>query len=594
MQRQNHMERYESPSSVRHLIRQLNSFHALGSLNQQINNIVYDILRSDDVPLVGLRKEFRNGMLQWKRFDRDPLSKEYLKALNTFDPSKVANLPTEEKRVWLYSKFDSMKDVAEKNLITLVVDRKILLRDSLEQFNTVTDLDLRREIKIHFVGEVGQDAGGVIREWFSELFEELFDPSAGLFQKANVPEVSYIINEHYKGGISHYYFCGQLLAKALFDRTPVKASLAKPILKQLLGQKVGVEDLKNFDLEIWKSVEFLRKHKIGKKEFVSTFTITKTEPDEVVTVELKPGGKEIEITEGNKGEFIELLTGYHLNYKTQHQMDKLLKGFYSLIPNNFVSVLDVDELEFFLCGDFDIDLEDWEANTVYKGDYSESHKVIRWFWTVLSELSESQRRKFLQFCTGSARVPVEGFKGLMSNSGKVCKFCIEQKDYTGTNTAFVVAHTCFNRIELPEYPTLNAMRESMKRMLEDPFCLTFGFEQLFQMSLLKQYFIWKSCIQEVIEYVFCQLSEPRECLRAFGRLFLLLCIPAYAIAQRFSYSKQPTFCLDTFVLCQHSSLPHQSGFPHFYLALLFGKIQGLSQPWARIHLEIFVKLRGCP
>ena len=364
------------------------------------------------MPFIGLKKHNLNGIARWERFERKPLSKEYLAKLVSLKPIAVRNLPTEEKRVWLYSKFEEIKNEFEKESVILIVDRNFILRDSLEQLNTVTDLDLRKDIKIHFIDEEAQDAGGLIKEWFSSVFEELLSDKLNLFQKANIPEISYIINENSTGRDKYYYFFGQMLGKAFFERIPVRAFLAKPILKELLGQKLVVEDLRYFDAEVWKSVNFLRGHKLDKEEFISTFSVTKTVPGKKnVTVELKPGGREISITEYNKEEFVQLLSNYYLSSRTKQQMKNILNGFYSLIPKNHLTILDADEFEFFLCGDLVVDLEDWKENTTYKGHYNSDSYIVKWFWEIMLELNDYQRRCFLQYCTGSARVPVEGFKG---------------------------------------------------------------------------------------------------------------------------------------------------------------------------------------
>lgn len=49
-----------------------------------------------------------------------------------------------------------------------------MLRDSFEQFRTTDDFDLHKEIKIHYIDEVAQDAGGIMREWITELTKDLF------------------------------------------------------------------------------------------------------------------------------------------------------------------------------------------------------------------------------------------------------------------------------------------------------------------------------------------------------------------------------------------------------------------------------------
>ncbi len=432
---------------------------------------------------MGLTREVSaGGRVNWRRVERPPPEKDRIEQIVALVSENAAQLPTEEKRIWLYDKFATMKSEVDREPIIILVERENFLRDSMEQFRTVSDFDLRKEIKVHFINEMAQDAGGLIREWFSVLLEELLNPSLGLFQRAGTAELAYVINE-YSGNVQpkhldYFFFCGQILAKAVFERIPVKGFLGRPILKQLLGRKVAVEDLRDYDTELWNSISFIAHTQIQKEQAISTFAVRKVEPrsHKEVLVELKQRGKDITLDDGNKDEFIRLFVEYHLIKKTQTQQERLTKGFASLIPGKVISVLDVDELEFFLCGDSEIDIDDWRQNTVYKGDYTEDSNVIIWLWSTLKKMDERYRRKFLQFCTGSTRVPVEGFRGLMSNSGKVCKFCIEPREYHGPDTAFVVAHTCFNRIELPDYPSLEIMEENIRRILDDPECCTFAFE----------------------------------------------------------------------------------------------------------------------
>jgi E3 ubiquitin-protein ligase HUWE1 len=107
------------------------------------------------------------------------------------------------------------------------------LRDSFEQFRTITDLDLRRDIRIHFLDEISQDADGLICEWFSILIEELFD------SEESTKEVTYTIDANARryntNHLDYYYFCGQVIAKALYEEMTIKAYLSKLILKMLLG-----------------------------------------------------------------------------------------------------------------------------------------------------------------------------------------------------------------------------------------------------------------------------------------------------------------------------------------------------------------------
>ena len=61
----------------------------------------------------------------------------------------------------------------------------------------------------------------------------------------------------------------------------------------------------------------------------------------------------------------------------------------------------------------------------------------------------------LQFSTGTARVPVQGFKLLQGRDGDVRKFTITSIKLK--DSVFPKAHTCFNRIELPLYTSYSQL-----------------------------------------------------------------------------------------------------------------------------------------
>ena len=60
---------------------------------------------------------------------------------------------------------------------------------------------------------------------------------------------------------------------------------------------------------------------------------------------------------------------------------------------------DERELELLLCGMQEIDVEDWQRNTVYR-HYAPQSKQIQWFWQFVRSLDQEKRSKLLQFVTG--------------------------------------------------------------------------------------------------------------------------------------------------------------------------------------------------
>ncbi len=431
-----------------------------------------------------------NGGINWKRVPKPMVTFERIQELLELSTENAKKLPTEDKRLWLYLQIDRDKraagrgnDIFSAEPILLLVEREHFLRDSFEQFKTTTDLDLRREIKIHFLNEVCQDAGGLIREWFSVLMEELFDPKFGLFVAAKTQgELSYLFNEYsekyHTDHLDYFYFCGQVTAKALYERIPIKAYLNRIIFMQLLGAPLSKDDLKYVDDELFGSIQFILNTQIDKEVGLGNFTITKKDPvtSAETLVELIENGSNIPITDANKLEFAELFFQHSFVIPTASQVKSFTAGFHSLLPLRIISALEPEELEFFICGDTTLDIKDWQENTTYASPYNVAHPVIRRFWEMIYKMSVEEREKLLQFCTGSKRVPAEGFKGLRAANGKISKFRIEPRTLDEKGSAFIVAHTCFNKLELPMYQDLTTMQTCVKKVLECPSYFQFTFE----------------------------------------------------------------------------------------------------------------------
>jgi E3 ubiquitin ligase SMURF1/2/E3 ubiquitin-protein ligase NEDD4 len=73
---------------------------------------------------------------------------------------------------------------------------------------------LHKEIKIFYVGEVAQDAGGLMREWITELTKTMFSEDIGLFKKTRSnndftyfpnPKAKYIYEIEY---LDYFRFAG--------------------------------------------------------------------------------------------------------------------------------------------------------------------------------------------------------------------------------------------------------------------------------------------------------------------------------------------------------------------------------------------------
>lgn len=72
--------------------------------------------------------------------------------------------------------------------LAIAVRREAILQDSLNKLMN-QGKNLRKPLKVSFVGEAGVDAGGVRKEFFTLLVKELFNPNYAMFTTKNVGSV---------------------------------------------------------------------------------------------------------------------------------------------------------------------------------------------------------------------------------------------------------------------------------------------------------------------------------------------------------------------------------------------------------------------
>lgn len=82
-----------------------------------------------------------------------------------------------------------------------------------------------------------------------------------------------------------------------------------------------------------------------------------------------------------------LVIEYRFVSRVQEQMVAFLDGLGALVPPGWLKIFDEHELELLLCGIQHIDVRDWRANSLYKGDYHANHLVVQWFWRVSARYS---------------------------------------------------------------------------------------------------------------------------------------------------------------------------------------------------------------
>uniref|UniRef100_A0A7E4V081 E3 ubiquitin-protein ligase n=1 Tax=Panagrellus redivivus TaxID=6233 RepID=A0A7E4V081_PANRE len=350
------------------------------------------------------------------------------------------------------------------NHVKITVTRGNLFEDSFQEIMRKNAVDLRRRLYIQFKGEDGLDYGGIAREWFFLLSHEVLNPMYCLFMYAGSSNYSLQINpasfvnpDHLK----YFEFIGRFIAMALFHGKFIYSGFTLPFYKKMLNKKITLKDLEAVDSEIYNSIVWIRDNNIDECNMELYFVIDYELLGEIKTCELKEGGKDIAVNETNKEEYIELLVEWRFNRGIEQQTKAFFQGFTSVFPLEWLQYFDERELELLLCGMQEIDVDDWQRNTVYR-HYAPQSRQILWFWQFVRAIDQEQRSKLLQFVTGTCRVPVGGFSELIGSTGPQL-FCIER---VGKENWLPRSHTCFNRLDLPPYKSYEQLAEKLTSAIE--------------------------------------------------------------------------------------------------------------------------------
>ncbi|CAD6184939.1 unnamed protein product [Caenorhabditis auriculariae] len=347
----------------------------------------------------------------------------------------------------------------------LVVHRESLFEDSYRQIMDKNPQELRNKLWIEFFGETGLDYGGVTREWFFLLSHQIFNPYYGLFEYSATDNYTLQINPHSEAcnpeHLSYFYFIGKVIGMAVYHGKLLDAFFIRPFYKMVLGKKITLFDMESVDNAYYNSLIFVKDNDPESLEL--TFSVDENVFGETQSVDLKPGGSEIAVTEENKEDYISAVVNWRFVKRVEPQMEQILRGLHEVVPSNLLTIFDANELELLMCGLQKIDVKDWKANTVYKGGYGPSSQVIHNFWKCILSFDNEMRARVLQFVSGTSRVPMNGFRELYGSNGPQ-KFTIER---WGSPDMLPRAHTCFNRLDLPPYPTFQELKGKLITAIEN-------------------------------------------------------------------------------------------------------------------------------
>jgi E3 ubiquitin-protein ligase HUWE1 len=122
------------------------------------------------------------------------LSEEPYSVLVEFTRMHTHILDFDVKRRYFRQELDKLKDNIRGDDLAVHVRRSHVFDDSFRELNRRTPDEWKHRFYIVFEGEEGQDAGGLLREWYMIISKEIFNPDYALFMINPGDRVTYMPN----------------------------------------------------------------------------------------------------------------------------------------------------------------------------------------------------------------------------------------------------------------------------------------------------------------------------------------------------------------------------------------------------------------
>ncbi|KAL6520494.1 hypothetical protein OROHE_017082 [Orobanche hederae] len=358
----------------------------------------------------------------------------------------------------------------------MLIDRSNLLAESFEYIINADLESLRAGLFMEFKNEEATGPG-VLREWFFCVCQAIFNPQNPLFvacpndRRRFFPNPASTVDPLDR---EYFYFVGKVIALALMHKVQVGIVFDRVFFLQLAGGTITLEDIRDADPCLYNSckqilemdAEIVEQDALG-----LTFVHEIEELGTRRVVELCPGGKSLVVNSKNRREYVDSLIQRRFVKETAEQVDHFAKGFADILscrrlPTSFFRCLNPEDLDLMLHGsENEISIDDWKAHVDYHG-FKAANAQISWFWKIVENMTEEQKKVLLFFWTSIKYLPSEGFSGLSSRL-YIYKSC-ESSDRLPSS------HTCFYRLCFPAYPTMSVMRSRLNIITQEHVGCSFG------------------------------------------------------------------------------------------------------------------------
>ncbi|CAF3358329.1 unnamed protein product [Rotaria sp. Silwood1] len=419
---------------------------------------------------IEIRKEYLNFIQQPTNFIQFsfifyPFFLSTINKIALLNIESKARMYLQRRSIFVHNIFSSIR---LNPFFKIHVRRNHLIEDaliSLEYQGIEHPEELKKQFFVEFEGEQGHDEGGLSKEFFQLITEQIFSPEYGMFMANEETRCLWFNPSAAEDLDREYTLIGMLLGLAIYNSIILDIKFPLVIYRKLIGKIGTFEDLEASHPTIYRSLKSLltfdeQNEGITVEDaFGLTFQVAITDAiDSPVLFDLKENGNTIPVTNANREEFVRLYSDLLLNKSIEKQFDPFFHGFLLVTRDSSLRKLfRADEIDLLVAGSQVLDFNQLASAADYDGGYTKDSPTIRNFWSVLMTFTDEKKRKFLQFTTGSDRAPIGGLarlKLIISRNGP-------------DSDRLPTAHTCFNALLLPDYSSIEKLQEKLSIAIDN-------------------------------------------------------------------------------------------------------------------------------
>eukprot|EP01018_Ginkgo_biloba_P013294 Gb_21912 [translate_table: standard] len=411
------------------------------------------------------------------------------------------------RKDYFYEEYTNLPNLREGNMPDIrvahqVVSRDSLFKDTVEAMQIYSGTDIF--VEVTFAGEPAQGPGVTV-EYYTLLGQEFqkvglnmwrenpnnetpdeqqenkqgqfVNAPCGLFPRPYPPGTDASKGSQFSKVLFHFHLLGQVMAKALKDGRILDLPLSQPFYKLILGQELDLFDIKFLDPELYTYLQemqaivlrkrFLESMPSDNREEISKLNYRGASIEDLCLdftlpghpdYELKPDGSNISVDMDNLEEYISLIVDVTTKTGIRTQMKVFLAAFDKALPIEHLQMFDEHELDSIISG---VSHHSWTveqlADDIVLNQFTRDDTTIVNLFEAMVKFTPEEQRKFLQFVTGSPRLPIGGLTALNPRLAVVKKVRVG----ISPDSELPTSNTCFNLLKLPAYSTKELLLERL-------------------------------------------------------------------------------------------------------------------------------------